>query len=75
MILVRRLKKIEKIIIANMSDNYIVFDCTEHGIFGVRNDVQNTKCIYQNCNGNQSKIDNIEELKEKYREYKSNYLN
>ena len=63
----RKLQKTEKIIIAIVDDNYTTYDCTEHGIFQIRKDTDDGKCPYSTCKGKVSLVENIAELKEKYR--------
>jgi len=63
----RKLQKTEKMIIAMVDDNYITYDCTEHGIFQKRKDVDDGKCPYSTCKGTVSLVENINELKEKYK--------
>jgi len=63
----RRLQKTEKMIIATVDDNYTTYDCSEHGIFQKRNDVDDGKCPYSTCKGVVSLVKNIGELKEKFK--------
>lgn len=60
----RKLKKTEKVIIAMSSDNYITYDCSEHGIFQHRKDTDTKKCPYPSCVGKVALVENITELKE-----------
>ena len=50
-----------------VDDNYTTYDCTEHGIFQKRKDVDDGKCPYSTCKGKVSLVENIDELKEKYK--------
>jgi hypothetical protein len=63
----RKLQKTEKMIIAMADDNYTTYDCTEHGIYQKRKDVDDGKCPYSTCKGKVSLVENIDELKEKYK--------
>jgi uncharacterized protein YbcV (DUF1398 family) len=60
----RKLKKTEKMIIAISDDNYTTYDCSEHGIFQIRKDVDNGKCPYSTCKGSVVLVENINELRE-----------
>jgi len=63
----RKIQKTEKMIIAMSGDDYITYDCTEHGIFQKRKDVDGGKCPYSTCSGKVSLVENIKELKDKFR--------
>lgn len=58
--------KIEKTIIATAGENYETYDCSVHGVFQKRKDVDDGKCPYK-CEGIVSKIDNIEELRVQFK--------
>ena len=61
-----KISKIEKNLIA-LGDNekYNTYHCAEHGIYQKRKDVDDKKCIY--CKKENEVVENIDELKEKYR--------
>lgn len=63
----KRLLKVEKILIATTdTTKYITYRCAEHGVFQQRNDIKNGLCPY--CHEEYKPVDNIDQLKEKYRE-------
>lgn len=63
----RKYNKSEKMIITLSDDNYTTYDCTEHGIFQKRKDVDDGKCPYTNCKGVVTPVENIKELREKFK--------
>ena len=63
----RRLSKVEKLIIAEYDEEFNAYDCSEHGIFMRRKDKDDSKCLYSNCEGIVTTVNNIEELRDKYK--------
>jgi hypothetical protein len=64
----RKYSKTEKVIIAMCGDNYVTYDCPEHGVFQKRKDVDDGKCPYSTCKSTPVKIENIDELRKKFSE-------
>jgi len=59
--------KAEKVIIAMHDDSVNTYQCSIHGVFSKRKDVDDKKCG-PNCKGEITVIENVNELKEKFKE-------
>ena len=64
----RKFNKTEKMIIALVDDNYVTYDCPKHGIYQKRKDVDDGQCPFSTCGETTSKIENISELRNKFKE-------
>lgn len=62
----RKYLKIEKTIIETDGENYETCDCSIHGVFQKRKDVDDGKYPYK-CEDIVSKMDNIEELRVQFK--------
>lgn len=60
-----KFSKAEKTMIALVNNNYATYKCKAHGIFQQRNDIATGKC--PTCGKTCAEMDNIAELKEKFR--------
>ena len=63
----KKLLKIEKWIIATTTEKEVIYNCSEHGVFGKRIDVADGLCIHKDCKGVVTKVENIEQLREQCR--------
>lgn len=61
----RKYTRRERIMIALSTNEYLFFDCKQHGLFSVRIG-QDVKCPY-GCNNEISLVDNIDGLRKDYR--------
>lgn len=61
------LTQIEKILIATTSDDHIIYNCSEHGIFSKDKEIKDVKCVFNGCTGKVKPVENSDQLREKFR--------
>lgn len=66
------LTQIEKILIATTSNDHILYNCSEYGVFSKDKEITDPKCVFKECIGIVKLLENSDQLREKFKkEFKS----